>query len=175
MAKYDPNAVIAAMEYSPETGDLFWLRRPPSARAAKFWNTKYAGKPAITATDGQGYKSGKVAGAYISGHVAAFIVMTGRAPEGEIDHINGDRADNRWANLRLVDRATNQRNKRMYASNTSGFAGVHFDVKSRMWRARIGNRVIGFFNNMANAALARALSVELEGGYTDRHGKQTTA
>lgn len=172
MAKYDVDAVIAAMRYSPETGDLFWVWRKQGEIGANFWNAKYAGRPAITATDNRGYKSGKIGGAYIFGHVAAFIIMNGHAPDGEIDHINGNRADNRWENLRLVSRATNQRNKQMYACNTSGYTGVSFDKKSGKWRAKIGSTVIGFFQDMADAAIARSLSVELEIGYTDRHGKQ---
>lgn len=172
---HDHETIAKALKYFPETGELQWLSRDGYDRQARFWNTKYAGKPAITATDNRGYKSGKLCGKYLSGHIAAVAIMTGKIPEGEVDHINGNRSDNRWENLRVVSRSENQRNKRQHVNNTSGVTGVHFDVKSRKWRAKIGNRVIGFFNEFANAALARALSVELEGGYTERHGKQIQA
>ena len=43
-------------------------------------------------------------------HRLAFLYMTGAWPEQEVDHINRIRNDNRWENLRDIDKGTNQRN-----------------------------------------------------------------
>lgn len=69
-------------------------------------------------------------------HRLAWLLKTGEWPAGHIDHINGDRADNRWSNLRDVSVSTNIQNQRAPKSNnTTGFLGVS-QIKSR-YRATI--------------------------------------
>ena len=57
----------------------------------------------------------------------------------EIDHINGDKGDNRIANLRLCTINQNRQNKPKYKNNKSGFKGVCFESgeREKPWRARI--------------------------------------
>ena len=52
-----------------------------------------------------------------------------------VDHINGDRLDNRRCNLRLATHAENCRNRKNHSNNTSGFKGVH--RQKNRWRALI--------------------------------------
>jgi hypothetical protein len=61
------------------------------------------------------------------------------APGGcEVDHINGNRLDNRRANLRLVSRAQNRRNQRPGRRNQSGFLGVsRYPKNPSKWVAHI--------------------------------------
>lgn len=60
-------------------------------------------------------------------------------PKGvEVDHINGDKLDNRRQNLRLCSNAENQRNTSARRECTSSYKGVNFDKASGRWRARIG-------------------------------------
>ncbi len=79
------------------------------------------------------------------------------APVGmTVDHINGDRLDNRRINLRLCTQIQNQGNKRIPSNNSSGYKGVtKFNNK---WRAMIGVRGnmahIGLYNTKEDAALA---------------------
>ena len=74
------------------------------------------------------------------------------------DHINGDGLDNRRANLRQASVQENNRNKRRYANNTSGFKGVALRRESGRWRAYIncdGRRTnLGTFSSPIEAALA---------------------
>jgi hypothetical protein len=60
-----------------------------------------------------------------------------RGDKREVDHINGNKLDNRIENLRICTRAENQRNVRMIRSNKSGFKGVAKHQKSERWRAQI--------------------------------------
>lgn len=75
---------------------------------------------------------------HFKAHQLAFLYMLGRWPEGDVDHINRKRGDNRWANLREASRPENNVNSTLPKNNASGFKGVHFDRhtrSSRKWRA----------------------------------------
>lgn len=73
----------------------------------------------------------------IEGAVPVHRFIT-NAPKGiEVDHKNGDTMDNRKENLRLVTRATNSRNVKLYTSNKSGYKGVAWCKRSKKWYAYI--------------------------------------
>lgn len=55
----------------------------------------------------------------------------------EIDHINGNPADNRLSNLRVVTHGENMRNTKFYINNTSGVKGVYWNKRERRWKAAI--------------------------------------
>jgi hypothetical protein len=80
-----------------------------------------------------------------------------RATSGmEVDHINGNRLDNRRCNLRICTRSQNHCNVGLSSRNTSGFKGIVFDYKT--WNAKItknGKRIhLGCFKNKEDAARA---------------------
>ena len=93
-------------------------------------------------------------------HRLAWLYVYGSFPDGYLDHINGDRHDNRIANLRPATRSQNHGNSRRPRHNTSGFKGVT-KVRNK-WRAQItkNNRSIhlGTFNTpeAAHAAYCEA-------------------
>lgn len=74
-----------------------------------------------------------------SAHRLAWLYMFGVWPNGIIDHINGDRSDNRMANLRCVSQGTNLENQRAARSNNHvGLLGVgRAQSNTRGFRARI--------------------------------------
>lgn len=83
-----------------------------------------------------------------------------------VDHIDRNRANNRKSNLRICERAENDRNRSVYTTNTSGITGVHFDRKREKWTASItyeNKRLfIGRFELKEDAIRARLLKeVEL--------------
>jgi hypothetical protein len=55
----------------------------------------------------------------------------------EVDHINGNKLDNRRANLRLASHRQNCQNQRVYTRNTSGFRGVVYCRRTGRWRAKV--------------------------------------
>lgn len=63
--------------------------------------------------------------------------MTGKWPTSQVDHINGDRSDNRWANLRQATQSQNSMNIGRRSTNVSGFKGVHWNKATQKWRACI--------------------------------------
>lgn len=69
-------------------------------------------------------------------HRLIFLLEYGYLPP-EVDHINGDRQDNRIENLRAANRSENQCNRGALASNTSGYPGVSWHKKSKAWCVRV--------------------------------------
>ena len=85
----------------------------------------------------QGYALIKVNGMVQRAHRMAFLYITGNLPVNQIDHVNGIKADNRWANLREATNQQNSMNVGVIKSNTSGFKGVSFDKRAKVkkWQA----------------------------------------
>jgi len=78
-------------------------------------------------------------------------------PNGvSVDHINGDRLDNRRANLRIATQFQNVGNMRLPSHNTSGFKGVSWDRANKKWRSVIhplGRQLtLGRFDDSRDAA-----------------------
>lgn len=85
-------------------------------------------------------------------HRLAFLYMTGELPTLDVDHINGDRADNRWCNLREVSRTVNMENLRAaHADSGSGLLGA-FRAGNR-WCSKI--RVAGNTRHLGSFATAQ--------------------
>jgi len=107
-------------------------------------------------------------------HRLAFLYMEGSFPSDDVDHINGNGTDNRWINLRSVKRVENARNVKLLSSNTSGHAGVGWDVHRNKWRARItvNNKTkhLGRFDRIQEAVDARK-HAEIEYDFHPNHGQ----
>lgn len=173
-----PKEMRKLLRYERETGKLFWLERPremfPDERAWKIWNTRYAGKEAFTADNGNGYRRGAVFDKMYRAHRVIWAIHTGAWPDDHIDHINGVRDDNRIDNLRAVSHAENQKNCRGRKDNTSGVMGVHWYKRRGAWQAYIKvagkNKHLGYFKSKEDAIAARA-AAEIEYGFHENHGR----
>lgn len=150
--------------YNPITGQFTWIL-PTSNRVKK-------GRPATYIS--QGYYFIRLFGQLIAVHRLAFLYMTGKIP-AEVDHINGNRTDNRWENLRSVTRKENTKNKRMLNSNTSGITGVYWDKNRNKWSAKLkhnGQTInLGRFSTKEEAAYVR-IKAEQEFGFHSNHGRR---
>lgn len=107
-------------------------------------------------------------------HRLVFLYMTGKLPHF-VDHINGDRSDNRWKNLRGVDDLSSARNVGMYKNNKSGVKGVHFDKRRKRWQVNIasGNREksLGSYVSFDDAVKARR-KAERDMKFHPNHGRR---
>lgn len=106
-------------------------------------------------------------------HRLIFLLEHGYLPN-EIDHINGDRLDNRIENLRDVTRSQNQFNKKQQANN-SGHRNVSWHTKTKKWVVRITanckTRCIGYFDDLELAALvAQEARQKMFGDYVYQAG-----
>lgn len=119
-------------------------------------NGKPCGKHANHPT---GYAYVSVGGRMLRAHRIIFAIVYRRMPVGEIDHLNGNRSDNRIENLRDVSRPENQHNRKRNKTNSSGFPGIHWHARDQKWMAQIcvNNRKIhlGYFDDLNEAVEAR--------------------
>lgn len=172
-----PELLRQLLRYEPETGKLFWRERDTEGSTESWrtdwWNRRYAGKEALTAISNCGYLKGTVMGAYCKAHRAAWAITNGQWPSDQIDHIDGDKTNNRIANLRVVSNSINQKNRGMQSNNLSGFTGVSWHKVCSKWCATIGvdgRQVhLGTFESLDDAIAARKRA-EIGAGYTERHG-----
>lgn len=125
------------LDYNPETGSLTWRMREGSDTGTLTFNTIRAGKQAGGVNHAGYTRITLNSREYYLAHRVIWLMMTGEWPEFEIDHINGDRRDNRWANLRPASRLENARNLKLCRRNRSGFKGVCWDAGRRKWVAYI--------------------------------------
>lgn len=67
-------------------------------------------------------------------------VVTGLAKGDprQVDHANHDTLDNRKENLRVATRQQNMCNQKMHSRNKSGFKGIYWHERDKVWRAKIG-------------------------------------
>lgn len=117
----------AQLTYHPLSGLFTWRqakgRQPAGATA---------GGPT-----GSGYVGLRLDGVRYLAHRLAWLYVMGQTADGEIDHIDGDRTNNRISNLRAVTRSVNQQNQRKaQCSNKTGLLGVSSSEGLR-YRARI--------------------------------------
>lgn len=135
----DAETVRKLFHYDPESGAFTWRPRPgdmfADARSCAAWHSRCAGKQAGFLNSG--YLEFSWNNRRYRVHRAIWIWMTGEWPPLFMDHKNRNRADNRWANLRLATRRQNQGNRGKAKHNTTGFKGVRFHPKPGRWSAQL--------------------------------------
>lgn len=172
--------LLKRLDYNSDTGLLVWRLRDvsefqgmtyPAERHAKIWNAKHVGKPALNAPMANGYRHGMLDGIDYLQHRIIWKLVAGVDPEF-IDHINGDRSDNRLVNLRSVSAEENMRNRTLSINNSSGCPGVHFEARSQRWvvQLELAGRVkyVGRYIELSDAIAARVRATEGQ-GFTERH------
>lgn len=119
------------LSYNPSTGEF----RRRVARRGMARRGSIAGSP-----DKKGYLRIYIRGRTYKAHRLAWLYVTGRWPAGLIDHKDGNPANNRLSNLRVVTNAQNGHNRAPTLGRV-GLKGVYHEVRvrstSRPWRARI--------------------------------------
>ena len=183
MTKQDlpsPELLRKLLRYEPETGKLFWLRRDilmfnlgpqKSKRACSVWNSRFSGKEAFTALNNSGYKNGTIFKKSLLAHRVIWAMVKNKWPEGQIDHINGERTDNRICNLQDVCPKQNSRNRKITKLNTTGVTGVTYCKRDKVYVSCILKKRIGSFKTLEEARSARLKKEAEYKCFSDRHGR----
>ena len=170
MKKLTVEQARGALNYDAETGVMTWRRR---ADLASWWNTRYSGKP-VTTVNAYGYLQVSLNKERVLAHRVAWLIHHGAWPFGEIDHVNGNKLDNRLENLRDVTSSENHKNMPKASNNTSGALGVSWRKDLGKWSAYIkaggGKKHLGHFSCFDEAVTARR-EAENFYGYHFNHGR----
>lgn len=132
--------------YDPLTGVFVWI----APRSTRLKPGDVAGR-----VSNRGYRHIMLNNRRYAAHHLAWLWVYGVLPSREIDHINGNRDDNRVINLREATRSENQQNVGKRSDNSSGFTGVSWNAKTKSWKAQIAvNKKkihIGLFSDPSTA------------------------
>lgn len=142
-------------QYDPITAKLYWATdRGPAKKGAEAGSLHSEGYRVVCVNRKRYYA-----------HRIIWLISTGAFPaEGlDIDHINGDRLDNRLCNLRTVTRSENNQNmKRGRTGKTSSQIGVCWMKRDQKWSASIkanGRRLsLGYYVDEQDAIAAYLLA-----------------
>lgn len=122
-----PERLNKLLSYDPLTGVVTWKVRRPHVSPGDVAGTH----------NSSGYRQISVDGRFYVAHRIAWAITHGVWPPKQIDHVNGDKDDNRLSNLRLATNSENCWNCRPRTRNTSGFKGVSWVKREGKWAATI--------------------------------------
>lgn len=141
--------IRAELNYDPETGVFTWKR------------ARRGIKPGMEAGNigPLGYRRINICHRFRAAHRLAWFMHFGVWPESPLDHINGNKADNRICNLRLADHSQNKCNTGRRSDNKTGAKGVYWSNRRRRWVAGIAlygaYKHLGVFREFEEAVEAR--------------------
>lgn len=129
-------------------GHLFWKKQSSS-------NIRIGSKAGNVTP--RGYIQVKIFNKRYYAHRLVYFMFNGYFPE-EVDHIDGNKGNNRIENLRAATKAQNQHNARKNINNTSGVKGVTWDKQNKKWKSQCGynnkNHYLGHFVDLKMAKQA---------------------
>jgi hypothetical protein len=143
------------LTYVPESGQFFWNESGKGREASLDAGTLLP----------TGYIHITIEGERYVAHRLAWLYMTGVFPEEELDHIDRDRANNIWLNLREATRSENAMNQQIRTDNISGHRGICWDKQKNKWKVQISakgvsriqkhfvnfDEAVEFYEHVANA------------------------
>jgi len=115
------------LNYNPETGVFVWIK--PTANSVRVGDL-------AKSKNATGYICIHLDNVNYLAHRLAWLYMTGEFPKGFIDHINCERSDNRFCNLRVATHSQNMQNQHLRKTNKSGYKGVSWCKTTNKWQAQ---------------------------------------
>lgn len=155
MKKPSYEDVAKILDYNPKTGKFFRrINTSPNGRIGEV--NGYITK--------QKYRKTSVCGIQLYDHQLAWLLFYLKWPEKQIDHINGNRQDNRILNLREVTVSQNALNRSYQANSKTKHKCVHWKSDKKKYRVKIGiggkYHHIGYFKSLDEAIKARDKAIK---------------
>ena len=153
--------------FNYEEGKLYWkVMKGPRVKV-----NSEAGS-----VNSEGYQQIRINSKFYKAHRLIWLYCFGYTPEGDIDHINRNKLDNRIENLREVSRQCNMRNRPMPCNNTSSVVGVIWVNRDKLWKAQVqvsGKTIyLGAFDDFTEA-VAHRLAAEQALDWSGCHDNST--
>ena len=165
-SKISHSKVHELLSYDPDTGHLTWKTGKHSKRVVKGRRAGYERK--------SGYRGITLLGKTYSEHHIIWFMQTGLWAS-EIVHINHNKSDNSWNNLREVSHAENNLNLKQRSDNNTGLQGIYYDHKTDRYISHItikGKKV--FQKSYTESQLTQAIQERkdklIELGFHINHG-----
>lgn len=155
------------LSYNKETGKLYWVR------VSKYHNEKLGREAGTLAPSG--YRKVKVKGRAYPAHRIVWMFETGEYPENslDIDHINNNKSDNRFENLRLVSRRENVKNTPARSNNNLGEKYIR--KLGKKYQVRYDGKSYGCYSTLEEAKKVRfevAVKLNLEYWMVQQKGQK---
>jgi len=136
------------LEYNPITGVFTRRLKQTGVKQGSISGSRSNEGYLVTTIDSEAFKC----------HRLAWLYMTGEWPAGQIDHINGDRSDNRFSNLRVVLKQQNAENQRKAQRNNKSTNTLGTFKNGSGFAARISHNnakiYLGTFKTLDEASAA---------------------
>lgn len=120
----------------------------------------------------RGYVQMRFMGKIRLAHRLIWLYVTGEWPVGVIDHKDGNKANNKWENLRDASGSTNSRNRKINKNNMSGYTGVSWNDETSSWRSYIcvdgKMKALGSFRHKEDAIFSRMTAEKKYGYWLDK-------
>ena len=144
-----------------KNGDLYWKERPDDhfkSKSTKLcWENRFLNKMVGAKGNSHGYLTVHLNGRNHLLHRVVYLFCFGEMP-AQIDHIDGNRKNNKPDNLRKTTSGQNARNSKRHKDNTSGYKGVSICSATGRFMAKICKDYkqiyIGRFDSAKDAAKA---------------------
>jgi len=153
--------------YNKQFGIFVWKKRNNNA-----WNARHEGKIAGS-INSNGYAHLRINRVAYYNHRLALLYVDGVMPPQDVDHINGDKTDNSYKNLRYATRAINAKNTKLRTKSKTGISGVS-ETLSGKWIVYVWENYkkifLGTHDCFFDACCSRK-SAELRHGYHKNHGR----
>jgi hypothetical protein len=155
MNKPSYEEVAKILDYNPKTGKFF--RRVNTSPNGRIGDVKgYTTK--------RKYRKTSVGGIQFYDHQLAWLLFYLKWPEKQIDHINGNKQDNRILNLREVTVSQNALNRSHQANSKTKHKCINWKTDRKKYRVKIGIsgkcHHIGYFKNIDDAIKARNKAIK---------------
>ena len=136
------------LHYNPDTGIFTRV-------SLSFRSPSKIGQVAGNVCSTNGYVRISINNKLYRAHRLAWLYVNGSFPYVQIDHVNLNKADNRWCNLRECTQSENMFNVGLKSNNTSGYKGVVWVSHAKKWRASVHvngkTEYLGYHENIENA------------------------
>jgi len=127
MTKLTPERLRELLDYKSETGEFRWKITRSTGEVGAVAGCLRKNSYRLIGIDQRVYLA----------HRLAWLYVTGQWPVADIDHIDGQRDNNAFHNLREATRTQNNANSRLPVTNKSGLKGASWDRWTQKWVARI--------------------------------------